>query len=123
DGRTLEAFRFVSGTDLGGIVLVPGTEAPGVAGRLTLTLDSTPYASAEILELATGQSARFPVSTETVPIRLSLSLAKGPLGIRLTARAVVAGEAAAAAVGVSERRGLTAEDILAKHQAWRAARD
>ena len=123
DGRALELFRFVSGADLGGIVLIPGAEAQGATGKLTLTLDSTPYASAEVVELSTGRSARFEIPAGTVPARLSLSLTNGPLGIRLAARALPAGEAAAAAVGVAGKSGPTAEEILAKHQAWRAARD
>jgi hypothetical protein len=123
DGHALEAFRFVSGTDLGGVVLVPAAGPSGAAGRFTLTLDSTPYASAEVLELSTGRSARFEIPAGSVPARLSLSLSNGPLGITLSARAAPVGEAAAAAVGVAGKSGLTAEEILAKHQAWRAARD
>ncbi len=58
-----------------------------------------------------------------MPTRLSLSLAKGPIAVRLTAREKAPAEAPRAAVGVAAARGITAEEILAKHQAWRAARD
>ena len=125
DGSARDAFRVVSGVDLGGVVLVPGTKdgAPAEAGSLALTLDPTPYASAEILELATGATKKFDIPAAAVPARLSLSLAKGPLAVRLTAREKAPAEAPKAAVGVAAARGITAEEILARHQAWRAARD
>ena len=125
DGSPRDAFRVVSGADLGGVVLVPGTEggAPADGGALSLTLDATPYASAEILELATGATKRLEIPASAVPARLSLSLAKGPIALRLTAREKAPAEAPKAAVGVAAARGITAEEILAKHQAWRAARD
>ncbi|MEO8056524.1 MAG: hypothetical protein ABI768_15290, partial [Acidobacteriota bacterium] len=125
DGTPRDAFRVVSGIDLGGVVLVPGTRggAPADAGGFSLTLDSTPYASAEILELATGATKRLEIPASAVPARLTLSLAKGPLAVRLAAREKAPAEAPKAAVGVAAARGITAEEILAKHQAWRAARD
>jgi hypothetical protein len=125
DGSTRDAFRVVSGADLGGVVLVPGTRngAPAEPGSVTLTLDATPYASAEILELATGASRRLEIPTSAVPARLTLSLAKGPLAVRLAAREKAPAEAPKAAVGVTVARGITADEILARHQAWRAARD
>ena len=129
NGETLEAFRFVSGTDLGGVVLIPGLihgpPPPGGASSkaFSLTLDATAYASAEVIELETGATRRFDIPTGAVPARLSLSLANGPLGLRLAAKETLPAEAAKAAVGVAGTRALTAEEILAKHQAWRAARD
>ena len=125
DGSPRDALRLVSGTDLGGVVLLPGTRdgAPAPAGTVVLTLDATPYASAEILELATGASKRLEIPAGAVPARLTLSLAKGPLAVRLAAREKAPAEAPKAAVGVAAARGITAEEILAKHQAWRAARD
>jgi hypothetical protein len=124
-GAALDAFRFVAQTDLGGVVLIPGTMPAGGAssGAFFLALDETAYASAEVHELATGASKRFDIPAGAVPARLSLSLANGPLGLRLVAREKLPSEAAKAAVGVAVTRGLTAEEILAKHQAWRAARD
>ncbi|MBK9062158.1 MAG: hypothetical protein IPL89_03050 [Acidobacteria bacterium] len=125
DGTPRDAFRVVSGVDLGGVVLVPGTRegAPADAGGVSITLDATPYASAEILELATGATKKLAIPASAVPARLTLSLAKGPLALRLTAREKAPAEAPKAAVGVAAARGITAEEILARHQAWRAARD
>ena len=125
DGSARDAFRVVSGADLGGVVLVPGTTggAPAVTSGLALTLDPTPYASAEILELATGAAKKLDIPASAVPARLTLSLANGPLAVRLTAREKAPAEAPKAAVGVAAARGITAEEILARHQAWRAARD
>ena len=125
DGSPRDAFRVVSGADLGGVVLVPGTRdgTPAEPGSVTLTLDATPYASAEIHELATGASRRLEIPASAVPARLTLSLAKGPLAVRLAAREKAPAEAPKAAVGVAAERGITAEEILARHQAWRAARD
>jgi hypothetical protein len=126
DGSARDAFRVVSGVDLGGVVLLPGTRdgVPAAGpGGVTLTLDATPYASAEILELATGATKRLDILGSVVPTRLTLSLARGPLAVRLTAREKAPGEAPKAAVGVAAARGITAEEILARHQAWRAARD
>ncbi len=124
-GETLDASRFVSGTDLGGVVLIPGTTPAGGASSeaFSLTLDETAYASAEVFELETGASRRFDIPAGAVPARLSLSLANGPLGVRLVAREKLPAEAAKAAVGVAGTRALTAEEILARHQTWRAARD
>jgi hypothetical protein len=125
DGSTRDAFRVVSGADLGGVVLVPGTRngEPADPGSVTLTLDATPYASAEILEFATGASRRLEIPASAVPARLTLSLAKGPLALRLAAREKTPAEAPTAAVGIAASRGITADEILARHQAWRAARD
>ncbi|HSB64206.1 MAG TPA: hypothetical protein VLJ18_08570 [Thermoanaerobaculia bacterium] len=124
-GEALDVFRFVERTDLGGVVLVPGTSPASrlPSGAFTLTLDETAYASAEVFELATGASKKFEIPARSVPARLSLSLGNGPLGVRLLAREKLPSEAAKAAVGVAVTRGLTADEILAKHQAWRAARD
>jgi hypothetical protein len=124
-GKPLAVYRLVSGTDLGGIVVIPGVGAPGLAatGTFTLTLDETSYASAEVLELATGRSTRFEIPPGVHPARLSLALASTPLAVKLAAREKAPSEAAKAAVGVAETRGLSAEEILARHQAWRAGRD
>ena len=124
-GEALDVFRFVARTDLGGVVLIPGTApvGPVSSGAFSLTLDGTAYVSAEVYELETGASKRIEVPDRAVPARLSLSLANGPLGVRLVAREKLPSEAAKAAVGVAVTRGLTADEILAKHQAWRAARD
>ena len=125
EGSPRDAFRVVSGVDSGGVVLVPGTRdgASAPAGAVVLTLDATPYASAEILELATGASKKLEIPAGAVPARLTLSLANGPLAVRLAAREKAPAEAPKAAVGVAAARGITAEEILAQHQAWRAARD
>jgi hypothetical protein len=125
NGEALDSFRFVSGTDLGGVVLIPGTTPAGGAssGAFSLTLDETAYASAEVFELETGASKKLEFPAAGVPTRLSLSLANGPVGMRLVAREKLPSEAAKAVVGVAATRGLTVEEILAKHQTWRAARD
>jgi hypothetical protein len=123
--ETLDAFRFVSGTDLGGVVLIPGSTPAGDAspGAFSLTLDETAYASAEVFELESGASRRFDIPAGAVPARMALSIEKGPLAVRLAAREKAPAEAPKAAVGVAAARGITAEEILAKHQTWRAARD
>ena len=125
DASPRDAFRLVSGTDLGGVVLIPGTRdgAPAPSGAVVVTLDDTPYASAEITELATGASKKLAIPAGAVPVHLTLSLANGPLAVRLAAREKAPAEAPKAEVGVAAERGITAEEILAKHQAWRAARD
>lgn len=124
-GEPLGAHRLVSGTDLGGLVLVPGLLASGAAyrGRLSLTLDAPTYASAEVVELATGRSKTFEIPRSKEPPRLSLSTANGPLAVKLAARERAPEEAKSEKVAVRAARGLTAEEILARHQAWRAARD
>ncbi len=125
-GTPVAVHRLVSGQDLGGLVLLPALTAPDNAsarGPLTLALDAPIYDSAEVLELATGRSRRFEIPRSTEAPRLSLSTAAGPLVVRLTARVRAPAEAARADVGVTAARGLTAEEILAKHQVWRAARD
>jgi hypothetical protein len=124
-GTPLAVARLVSGADLGGIVLVPGVSSDGglVEEALTLTLDAGSYSSAEIFELSTGRSRRLDLPSSATPPRLSLSSKNGPLFLRLTAREKASGEAPKAAVAVAEKRGLTAEEILARHQAWRAGRD
>jgi hypothetical protein len=124
-GTALAVSRLVSGLDLGCIVLVPGVSADGrlVDEALVLTLDAGSYSSAEIFELSTGRSRRLDLPSSAAPPRLSLSSKNGPLLLRLTAREKASGEAPKAAVAVAEKRGLTAEEILARHQAWRAERD
>lgn len=125
DRRDVPVFRVVSGLDLGGVVLVPARDASGNAfrGALSLTLDTPSYAAAEIVELATGRRKRFDIPRSADPPRLSLSTATGSIALVLTAREKAPSETTKANVGVSAERGLTAEEILAKHQAWRAARD
>ncbi|MGZ6970532.1 MAG: hypothetical protein ACXVID_02600, partial [Thermoanaerobaculia bacterium] len=125
NGDALDSVRFVSGTDLGGVVLIPGTTPAGRAssGAFSLTLDETAYASAEVFELETGASKKLTLPAAGGPARLSLSLASGPVALRLVAREKLPSEAAKAVVGVAATRGLTVEEILAKHQTWRAARD
>ncbi len=113
-------FRFVSGTDLGGVVLLPGDD---VQGPVTLTLDSPSYSAASIHDLATGKSRNVPLPPGASAPRLTLSTAPGPVAVVLTAREKPPAESARAATGVSAVRSLTAEEILARHQAWRAARD
>ena len=124
-GEPLFVARLVSGLDLGGVVLIPGVTKTGTSssGPLTLTLDSPSYSSVEITELSTGQSKTLALPPRPAPPPLSLSTKNGPLLLRLTAREKPPGEAPRAAVAVAESRGLTAEEILARHQAWRAARD
>ena len=125
DGRPLSVHRFVSGADLGGVVLLPGVDAGGVAirGEVRLTLDSPSYASFLVTELATGRSATFDIpKTRDAPI-LTLSTRSGPLTVTLTPRERSPAEAPRAQVEAAAPRGITAEEILARHQAWRAARD
>ena len=124
DGKALSVFRFAKGTDLGGVVLVTGADASGAPapGTLVLELDSPSYTTAEVFELATGRSRRFDLPKAGTP-RLSLTTANGPLAVVLTAREKAPSEATRAATDVTAVRGLTVEEILAKHQVWRAGRD
>lgn len=124
DGRPLETVRLARGTDLGGVVLVTGADEAGAPARgpLVLELDAPSYASAEVLDLATGRSRRFDLPKAGAP-RLSLSTASGPLALVLTARDKAPAEAARAATDVTATRPLTVEEILARHQVWRAGRD
>ena len=124
DGRALSVHRFARGTDLGGLVLVTGVDASGAPapGPLVLELDSPSYTTAEVHDLATGRSRTFDLPRSGTP-RLSLTTANGPLAVVLTAREKAPSEAARAATDVTAVRGLTVEEILAKHQAWRAGRD
>ena len=125
-GAARDTFRVVSGTDLGGVVLVTGTRdgGPVESGRGLLALDPTPYASAEILGARDrghektrhprfGRSRpSFPVSREGPARGAPRRAAKRPPPSRRRR-----------AVGVAAARGITAEEIFARHQAWRAARD
>ncbi|MBK6407809.1 MAG: hypothetical protein IPF66_24010 [Holophagales bacterium] len=124
EGKALSVFRFAKGTDLGGVVLVTGADAAGLEARgpLVLELDSPSYTTAEVFDLATGRSRSFDLPKSGTP-RLSLTTANGPLAIVLTAREKAPSEATRAATDVTAVRGLTVEEILARHQAWRAGRD
>ncbi|MBK9090900.1 MAG: hypothetical protein IPL90_18405 [Holophagales bacterium] len=124
EGKTLSVVRLAKGTDLGGVVLVTGADASGLEARgpIVLELDSPSYATAEVFELATGRSRSFDLPKSGTP-RLSLTTANGPLAVVLTAREKAPAEATRAATDVSAVRGLTVEEILAKHQVWRAGRD
>lgn len=125
DGREMPVFRAVAGLDLGGVVLVPARDAAGAASRqrIALSLDSPSYAAAEVTELETGRSRRFDIPRTPDAPSLTLSTANGPIGVRLVAREKAPAEAAKGATNVTAVRGMTAEEILARHQAWRAARD
>ena len=124
EGKPLSVLRLARGTDLGGVVLLTGADAAGTAapGPLVLELDSPSYTTAEVFELATGRSRRFDLPKAGNP-RLSLTTVNGPLAVVLTAREKAPSEATRAATDVSAVRGLTVEEILAKHQVWRAGRD
>ncbi|HEV8268238.1 MAG TPA: hypothetical protein VGR00_08400, partial [Thermoanaerobaculia bacterium] len=121
----IDVYRFVSGLDLGGVVLLPAVDATlqPARGPVTLELDAPSYASAEIVELSTGRKKSFDIPRTKEPPRLTLSTANGAVAVRLTAREKPASEATKAAVGVAGTHLPTAEEILARHQAWRAARD
>ena len=124
DGKALSVLRLAKGTDLGGVVLVTGADAAGTPARgpFVLELDGPSYTSAEVRELATGRSRSFDLPRSGTP-RLSLTTANGPLALVLTAREKAPAEATRAATDVTATRGLTVEEILARHQAWRAGRD
>lgn len=124
DGKPLEVVRLAKGTDLGGVVLVTGADASGAPARgpFVLELDAPSYATAEVFELATGRSRRFDLPKAGSP-RLSLTTANGPLALVLAAREKPPSEAARAATDVTATRALTVEEILARHQVWRAGRD
>jgi len=124
DGKALAVLRLAKGTDLGGVVLVTGADEAGAPARgpFVLELDAPSYTTAEVHDLATGRSRSFDLPKGRAP-RLSLTTANGPLAIVLTAREKAPSEATRAATDVTATRGLTVEEILARHQAWRAGRD
>jgi len=124
-GQPLSAYRFVSGVDLGGVVLVPGLDPAGtsVRGAICLTLDAPAYSAFAVHELATGRSGRFEIPRTQDAPTLTLSTAAGPIAVVLTARERPAAEAPRARVEATAERGVTAEEILAHHQVWRAGRD
>jgi hypothetical protein len=124
EGTALSVFRLARGVDLGGVVLVTGADAGGTPapGPFVLELDGPSYTTAEVFELATGRSRRFDLPASGVP-RLSLTTANGPLAVVLAAREKAPEEATRASTDVTATRGLTVEEILARHQAWRAGRD
>ncbi len=124
DGKALSVLRLAKGTDLGGVVLVTGADETGAPARgpIVLELDGPSYTTAEVRELATGRSRSFDLPKSGTP-RLSLTTANGPLALVLTAREKAPEEATRASTDVTATRGLTVEEILARHQAWRAGRD
>lgn len=124
-GKPLPAYRFVSGVDLGGVVLIPGIDAAGAPfrGPVLLTLDAPSYAAFQVTELATGRSGRFEIPQTRDAPTLTVSTAAGPIAVVLTARERPPTEAQRARVEATAERGVTAEEILARHQVWRAARD
>lgn len=124
-GIPLRAERLVSGVDLGGTILVPGLTAAGepYRGIVTLKLDAPSYSAFDVVELASGRSGRFEIPRTSEPPTLTLSTAGGPVALVLTARERLPTEAQSARVETTALRGITAEEILARHQAWRSARD
>ena len=125
DDTPLPAYRFLAKSDLGGVVLVPGIGAGGAPfrGEIFSTLDADAYSSFEVTELSTGRSGRFEIPPSKGPPTLTLSTASGPLAIVLVARERPPAELRRASEEATAIRGITAEEILARHQAWRAARD
>ena len=107
DGASLSVVRVVSGTDLGGVVVIPaiGLDGSDRRGPFTLELDSPSYASAEILELATGRTKKLEIPRTKEATRLSLSTASGSLALKLTAREKAPEDATLARVGVTAVRG------------------
>jgi hypothetical protein len=124
-GAPLRAYRFLSKSDLGGVVLVPGVNVSGVPyrGEVRLKLDAPTYSAFLVTELSTGRSGRFEIPKTTGAPTLTVSTQTGPLGVVLTARERTPDELQRARVEATAARGITAEEILARHQAWRAARD
>lgn len=124
-GKPLPAYRFVSGSDLGGVLIVPGVEAEGngYRGPVLLTLDAASYSSFEVAELVTGRTGRFEIPVTKDAPTLTVSTAAGPVAVTLTSRERAPAEVPRARVEATAVRGITAEEILARHQAWRAARD
>lgn len=124
-GAPLLTLRAVTGTELGGTVVVAAATRAlePHRGSATLSVDAPSYAAAEVVELATGRSRRFDIPKAVAAPRLTVSTANGPVAVRLTAREKAPEEATKATTGVTAVRALTVEEILAKHQVWRARRD
>ena len=121
----LAAYRFLAKSDLGGVVLIPGLGADGgpFRGEILVTLDSDAYSAFEVTELSTGRSGRFEIPPTKGPPTLTLSTASGPLAVVLVAHELPPAERHRASEEATALRGITVEEILARHQAWRAARD
>ncbi len=125
DGSPIPAYRFLSKSDLGGVILVPGVGAQGAPwrGEVRLKLDAPAYSAFQVTELATGRTGRFEIPPTREAPTLTTSTASGPIAVVLTARERPPAELQKARVEATAPRGITAEEILARHQAWRAARD
>ncbi len=125
EGSPLPAYRFLAKSGLGGVVLLPGTDGSGAPfrGEVALTLDADAYAAFEVTELSTGRSGRFGIPRSRGAPTLTLSTASGPLAVVLVARERPPAELQQARVSATASRGITAEEIIAGHQTWRAARD
>ncbi|MFI5181225.1 MAG: hypothetical protein ACHQPI_07530 [Thermoanaerobaculia bacterium] len=125
DGVPLAVYRFLPKSDLGGVVLVPGVGEGGVPyrGDVRLTLDAPVYKAFRVVELATGRTGRFDIPRTPGPPTLTFSTSQGPVAVVLEARDLSPAELQQAQVSATAVRGITAEEIIAKHQVWRAARD
>jgi len=124
-GETLRAYRFVAGVDLGSVVLVPGIAGDGkpYRGPVRLKLDAPYYSGFDVTELEAGRTGHFEIPRTPAAPTLTLSTAAGAVAITLSAREAPPAEAAHARVEATAPRGITAAEILARHQVWRAARD
>jgi len=112
DGSTFEVLRFFNAKSFAPLLLLP--EDP--SGVVRLALPGGPYERAEVQNLKSGVRRDFDLKGASV---LALDLSQGSLSVVLRPAARKGGEARTA-VEVGARRGLTAEEIIARERAWDA---
>ena len=112
DGSAFEVLRFFDAKAFTPVLLL----AEEAAGRVEIDLAGSPYAKASVENLATAAKREFDLAGAK---SLALDLSKGPLAVVLRPAARPGGEARAA-VEVGAKRGLTAEEIVARERVWDA---
>ena len=116
DGERREIPAFVDEATLEPLLML--AQPGGGTARLDLSTGG-PYREARVENLATGAQREFALTKSSK--LLDLDLSKGPLAVRLIP-AEKPGEVQAAVTVGGEHR-LTAEEIVARERAWKAAQD
>jgi len=101
------------------VVVIGGSSSPDAKADLEIP-EPGAYREARVENLAAGKSRVFPLSEDVQ--ELDLSVSNGPLAVRLIPGRPAA-EQVEEKVEVGGERGLTAEEIIARERAWKAAQD